>query len=127
VTGAPSPSPAQGEAKKRPERSVGIVVAPFLALALSCGPGGEQAVVPARSDLAQTSRGVLPGTTYEHREKIKQGMKSEEVSAAIGKPSEKLESRGQIVSGHWTYLFKDGKITMHLRDGVVTDIETTFY
>jgi len=94
---------------------------------IACGPGKDQTVIPARSDLAQASSGVIAGTTYEHREKIKQGMKSEEVAAAIGKPSEKLESRGQIVSGHWTYLFKDGKITMHLRDGIVTDIETTFY
>ena len=84
-------------------------------------------MIPSRTDLARKSRGVLPGKTYENREKIRQGMKQMELSAAIGAPSEKLESRGQVVSGHWTYLYADGKIVINLRDGVATGIETTFY
>jgi len=104
------------------------IAIPILMIAsLACGRAHDEAVIPSRTDLAQKSRGVLPGKTYEHREKVRQGMKQGEVSAAIGEPSEKLESRGQVVSGHWTYLYADGKIVLNLRDGVVTGVETTFY
>jgi hypothetical protein len=108
------------------------IVRPFLlvatmAAALACGRAHDNAVIPSRTDLARQSRGVLPGKTYEHREKIRQGMKQPELTAAVGEPSEKLESRGQVVSGHWTYLYADGKIVLNLRDGVVTEVETTFY
>jgi hypothetical protein len=84
-------------------------------------------VIPARTDLARQSRAVLPGKTYESREKIRQGMRQPDLSAALGDPSEKLESRGQILSGRWTYLYADGKIVVQLRDGMVTEVETTFY
>lgn len=100
----------------------------FAVISLACGgPANDNAVIPSRQDLAQASRGVLPGKTWESREKIRQAMKESELSAALGAPSEKLESRGQVVSGHWTYLYKDGKIVVNLRDGIVTEIETTFY
>jgi hypothetical protein len=92
-----------------------------------CGRARENAVIPARQDLAQASRGVLPGKTYDSREKIAQGMKESDLSAALGAPSEKLASRGDVVSGRWTYLYKDGKIVVNLRDGRVTEVETTFY
>lgn len=96
--------------------------------AAACSRGSkESSAIPARSDLARASRGVVPGKTYDNREKIRQGMEESELSAALGSPSEKLESRGQIVSGHWTYLYRDGKIVVNLRDGRVTEVETTFY
>jgi hypothetical protein len=98
----------------------------LLALAAACG-GKDDTVIPGRQDLAQASRGIVPGRTYDNREKIRAGMKESELSAACGEPSEKLESRGDVVSGHWTYLYKDGKLTIHLRDHRVTDVETTFY
>jgi len=104
-----------------------IAMPMLMITALACGRAHDDAVIPSRTDLAQKSRGVLYGKTYEHREKIRQGMRQEELSAAIGEPSEKLESRGQVVSGHWTYLYADGKIVLNLRDGVVTGVETTFY
>jgi hypothetical protein len=98
-----------------------------IALLVACGRGRENAVIPGRFDLARQSRAVLPGKTYENREKIRQGMSQAALSAAVGDPSEKLESRGQIISGHWTYLYADGKIVIKLRDGIVTEVETTFY
>lgn len=103
-----------------------ILVMLLLPLLAACG-GKNDAVIPARQDLAQASRGVLDGRTYDSREKVRQGMKDSDLSAALGAPSEKLESRGQIVSGHWTYLYKDGKIVVNLRDHLVTEVETTFY
>jgi hypothetical protein len=103
------------------------VLAAVVAVALACGRGRENDVIPSRADLARQSRAVLPGKTYESREKIRQGMHQAELSAALGDPSEKLESRGQIVSGHWTYLYADGKIVIQLRDGIVTEVATTFY
>jgi hypothetical protein len=98
----------------------------LLALAAACG-GKENAVIPARQDLAQASHGVLAGKTYDNREKIRQGMKESDLSAACGAPTEKLESRGEIVSGRWTYLYQDGKIVVQLRGHRVVDVETTFY
>ena len=103
-----------------------MLLAVVVSLFAACG-GKNDAVVPGRFDLAQASRGVVPGRTYDNREKIRQGMKESDLSAALGAPSEKLESRGQIVSGHWTYLYRDGKIVINLRDHLVTEVETTFY
>jgi len=117
------PHPHEGRVVARPL----LLALGIATLALACGRGHENAVIPSRSDLARSSRGVLPGKTYESREKIRQGMKERELSTAIGAPSEKLESRGQVVSGHWTYLYSDGKIVIQLRDGIVTEIETTFF
>jgi hypothetical protein len=124
----PFPSPVGEGADlptKRRHRRLLLVVA--VVASLACGRAHDDAVIPSRTDLAQKSRGVLPGKTYGNREKIRQGMKEAELAAAVGEPSEKLESRGQVVSGHWTYLYADGKIVINLRDGMVTGIETTFY
>lgn len=99
----------------------------FVVAASRCGRAREDAVIPARQDLAQASRGIVAGKTYDSREKIRQGMPESELSAALGAPSEKLASRGDVVSGRWTYLYKDGKIVIQLRDGRVTEVETTFY
>lgn len=116
----------RGKGENRPR----LVPIAFLLLAVAlgaCGRAREDAVIPARSDLAQQSRGVLPGKTYDNREKIRQGMREADLDSALGAPSEKLESRGQSVSGHRTYLYSDGKIVVNLRDGMVTEVETTFY
>ena len=120
---APAPTRAGRGDGRRLGRFAALVLMTFSA---ACG-GKNDAVIPARQDLAQASRGVLDGRTYDSREKIRQGMKDSELSAALGAPSEKLESRGQSVSGHWTYLYKDGKIVVNLRDHLVTEVETTFY
>jgi len=127
--GRPSP---RGEGQTRVTRLRGGKLAQSGLLALTvflsaaCG-GKENAVIPGRQDLAQASRGIIPGKTYDNREKIREGMKESDLSAACGAPSEKLESRGDIVSGRWTYLYKDGKIVVQLRDRRVTNVETTFY
>ena len=63
----------------------------------------------------------------ENREKIRQGMPENDLLAALGKPSEKLESKGRELSGRYTYLYADGKILVTLRNRVVTNVETTFY
>jgi hypothetical protein len=99
----------------------------LVALSVACGGSRDNAVIPARQDLAQASKGVLSGRTYDHREKIRQGMAETDLGRALGAPSEKLESRGEIVSGRWTYLYADGKIVVHLLDHRVADVETTFY
>ena len=70
---------------------------------------------------------ALPGRTYEKREKIDPGMRSTQVESILGEPSEKGESRGDVVSGRWNYLYSDGNLIVKMRDGRVTEIETTFY
>lgn len=111
-----------------PRSSIRLAASLLFLVALACSRGSnENAVIPGRTDLARASGGVVPGKTYDNREKIRQGMKEADLSAALGAPSEKLESRGEIVSGHWTYLYKDGRIVINLRDHRVTDVETTFY
>ena len=102
--GHPTPAPPQlGRGGAHPAGHIygRLLLAAATAVALACGRGRENAVIPGRFDLAQKSRAVLPGKTYE--------------------------SRGQIVSGRWTYLDADGKIVIQLRDGIVTEVETTFY
>ncbi len=122
------PTPAPPHVGRGDRRWIGWLAAiALLVLAAACGRTKDDAVIPGRQDLAEASRGVLAGKTYDTREKIRQGMPESDLSAACGAPSEKLESRGQIVSGHWTYLYKDGKIVVNLRDHRVTEVETTFY
>ena len=75
----------------------------------------------------QSAAHVLPGRTYEQREKIDPGLTQAQVTLALGEPSEKSESRGDVVSARWNYLYSDGNLTVRLRAGRVTEIETTFY
>ena len=70
---------------------------------------------------------VLPGRTYEQRAKIDPGLTQAQVAAALGEPSESSESRGDVVSARWNYLYKDGNLAVRLRAGRVNEIETTFY
>ena len=70
---------------------------------------------------------VLPGKTSEKRGQIDPGMTEDQVRAVLGDPSEKLESRGDVVSARWNYLYADGNLAVRTRGGRVTEIETTFY
>jgi len=102
-----------------------------LALALGLGlPAcrrAEDAVVPSRTDIASEPSRVLQGKTYPSREKVREGMSADEVKEALGRPSERLESRGREVFEKWTYLYADGRLMMNLRAGRVMKIDATFY
>jgi hypothetical protein len=108
--------------------SLGVLILIALLTAVSCRvPEDQQTIIPFNQDLARQAGKTLPGTTYENREKIRQAMAEKDLLAALGKPTEKLESKGLQLSGRYTYLYADGKIVVTLRDGIVVDVETTFY
>ena len=102
-------------------------VALALGLVLPACRRAEDAVVPSRTDIASEPSRVLPGKTYASREKVREGMSATDVENALGRPSERLESRGQEVSEKWTYLYADGRLMMNLRGGRVLKIDATFY
>jgi len=86
-----------------------------------------QVALSSNPAVNQNAAHVLPGRTYEQRAKIDPGLTQAQVAAALGEPSEKSESRGDVVSARWNYLYKDGNLAVRLRAGRVTEIETTFY
>jgi len=86
-----------------------------------------QVALSSNPTVNQDAAHVLPGRTYEQRAKIDPGLTQAQVAAALGEPSEKSESRGDVVSARWNYLYKDGNLAVRLRAGRVTEIETTFY
>ena len=86
-----------------------------------------QIALSSNSAVNTAANHVLPGKTYEQRAKIDPGLTQAQVAAALGKPSESSESRGDVVSARWNYLYKDGNLAVRLRAGRVTEIETTIY
>jgi hypothetical protein len=105
----------------------GVVVLIAVGIAIFATRPKFQPALAGNSDVNRNASSKLPGRTYERREKIDPGMTAPQVAAALGEPSEKAESRGDVVSGRWNYLYSDGNLVIKLRDGRVTEIETTFY
>jgi outer membrane protein assembly factor BamE (lipoprotein component of BamABCDE complex) len=105
----------------------GIVALIAVGIALFAIRPKPEPALAANPDVNRNASRVLPGKTYESREKIDPGMTEAQVAAALGAPIEKAESRGATVSARWNYLYSDGNLVVKLRDGRVTEIETTFY
>ncbi|MGH9442605.1 MAG: outer membrane protein assembly factor BamE domain-containing protein [Thermoanaerobaculia bacterium] len=116
----------------QPSRSGKLVVLGILAvaaagIAIFATRPQTQVALSSNPDVNRSSAHVLPGRTSEQREKVDPGLTAAQVESILGKPSEKSESRGDVVSGRWNYLYSDGNLVVNLRDGRVTEIETTFY
>jgi len=105
----------------------GIVAAIAVGIAFFAARPKSQVALSSNPAVNRNAAHVLPGRTSEQREKIDPGMLQSQVASVLGEPSEKSESRGDVVSGRWNYLYSDGHLIVKLRDGRVTEIETTFY
>ena len=105
----------------------GVVVLVGVGIALFTARPRPKAALSSNPDVNRNTAHTLPGRTSEQREKIDPGMMQSQVASVLGEPSEKSESRGDVVSGRWNYLYSDGHLAVKLRDGRVTEIETTFY
>ena len=104
-----------------------IVAVAAIGIALFASRPKPQIALSSNPAVNRNAAHVLPGKTYERREKIDPGMTEAQVAAALGEPSERSESRGDVVSARWNYLYSDGNLAVRLRAGRVTEIETTFY
>jgi outer membrane protein assembly factor BamE (lipoprotein component of BamABCDE complex) len=105
----------------------GIVVLIGAGIALFANRPKPEPALAGNPDVNKNASIKLSGHTYEHREKINPGMTTSQVAVLLGEPSEKSESRGDVVSGRWNYLYSDGNLVIKFRDGRVTEIDTTFY
>jgi len=76
--------------------------------------------------VAERGGTVLAGTTYAQREKIAPGISLEKLSALLGKPTYHWETKGQTDFRRWVYVYRDGKLTVAIRDGYVSEIRTDF-
>jgi hypothetical protein len=106
---------------------IGILAVIAAGIALFVSRPKSQVALSSNLAVNKNPEHALPGRTYEMREKIDPGLTSAQVASILGQPSEKAESRGDVISGRWNYLYADGNLVVKLRDGRVTEIETTFY
>ena len=106
---------------------IGILAAIVLGIVLFVSRPREQTALSSNLAVNKNPSHTLPGRTYEMREKIDPGLTSSQVESILGRPSEKAESRGDVVSGRWNYLYSDGNLVVKLRDGRVVEIDTTIY
>jgi hypothetical protein len=76
--------------------------------------------------LAGVEAKISPGKLAAAREKIQNGMKSEAVVAAIGKPALSVGTDGVSRREIWTYYFADGTLLINLTDGLVQRVSADF-
>lgn len=69
---------------------------------------------------------ILAGALTDARGKVDSGKTSEEVVAAIGRPSIAVATEGTSRHDIWTYYYGDGTLTLNLTDGVVVRIATEY-
>jgi hypothetical protein len=106
---------------------VGILAVIAAGIAIFMRRPTSEIALSSNSAVNRSSAHVLPGRTAERRAQIDPGMTEAKVRSVLGNPSEKLESRGDVVSARWNYLYSDGNLAVKMRDGLVTEIETTLY
>jgi hypothetical protein len=76
--------------------------------------------------VAERGGAVLDGKTYVQREKIAPGITMERLSALLGKPTYHWDTKGESDFRKWVYVYRDGKLTIAIRDGYVSEIRTEF-
>jgi hypothetical protein len=69
---------------------------------------------------------VSPGKLADARNKIENGMKSDAVVAAIGKPALSVGTDGASPREIWTYYYADGTLLINLTDGLVQRVSADF-
>ncbi|MEO8431460.1 MAG: hypothetical protein ABI592_08125 [Acidobacteriota bacterium] len=69
---------------------------------------------------------VHPGGLTEARRKIDPGRRSEQVTAALGRPSMEMGADGITRPQVWTYYYADGTMIMNLTGGIVQRISITY-
>ncbi len=83
-------------------------------------------VLSPNAPIAGVGGRILPGRTYDRREKIRPGMSQKEMLAALEEPTYRYETKGDSVHGRWVYEYADGKMLVTLDDGIFVEIDTTF-
>ena len=104
----------------------GVLVAVLAVAAYSARQYLLTNALSSNAAIAGVGGKILPGRTYEMREKIRPGMKQQDVVAALGEPTYRYEAKGEGVHGRWVYEYADGKMLVSLADGYATQIDTTF-
>ena len=69
---------------------------------------------------------ILPGRTYDQREKLRAGQSLKEVTGLLGDPTYRFgqsEKNGYV---RWVYEYADGKLLLTIGNGYVVQVDTTF-
>jgi len=116
-----------GERERRKGLIVAIAFVPILLAAFLWLPRWWEAREYRQIEsIAGVEAHLSQGKLADARDKVKNGMKSDAVVAAIGKPALSVATDG--VSRHeiWTYYFADGTMVINLTDGSAVRIGTTY-
>ena len=117
-----------GERERRKGLIVAIAFVPILLAAFLWLPRWWEARQYREIEsIAGVEARVSEGKLADARDRVKDGMKSDAVVAAIGKPALSMGSEG--VSRHeiWTYYYADGTLLLNLTDGLVQRASADFH
>jgi len=117
-----------GERERRKGLIVAIAFVPILLAAFLWLPRWWEAREYRQIEsIAGVEAHISQGKLADARDKVKNGMKSDSVVAAIGKPALSVATDG--VSRHeiWTYYFADGTLLLNLTDGLVQRASADFH
>jgi hypothetical protein len=71
---------------------------------------------------------ILAGTLGEARKRAETGARTDQLVAALGKPSLSVRTEGKDSSHEiWTYYFSDGTLVLNITDGLVQRVSADFH
>ena len=117
-----------GERERRKGLIVAIAFVPLLLAAFLWLPRWWEAREYRQIEsIAGVEAHISEGKLADARDRVKNGMQSDAVVAAIGKPALSVATDG--VSRHeiWTYYFADGTLLLNLTDGLVQRASAGFH
>jgi hypothetical protein len=99
----------------------------FVAAALWLPRWWENREYREAESIAGVGAAIVPGSLAEARKQLDPGVATADVVARIGKPSMSVATQGRDSRREvWTYYFSDGTLLIHVTDGRVQRVSTTF-
>jgi hypothetical protein len=83
-------------------------------------------VFASNAPIAGVGGKILPGRTFDQREKLRPGQSLREVTGLLGDPTYRFgqsEKNGYV---RWVYEYADGKLLLTIGGGYVVQVDTTF-
>jgi len=70
---------------------------------------------------------ISAGRLADARGRVRDGMKADDIAAAIGKPALSVATDGVSRREIWTYYYADGTLLINLTDGLVQRVSADFH
>jgi hypothetical protein len=118
------------EDARRPRRGLLVAIAfvPILLAAILWLPRWwEEREYRQMEGIAGVEARVSPGRLADARGKVHDGMKTDGLLAALGKPALSVATDGVSRREMWTYYYADGTLLINVTDGLVQRVSADFH